>query len=181
MKRSIFLFLSLLLALIPGCITLKVPPPPDITLPNITLPNVTLPNVTLPALTPPAITPPAITPPVITFPAVTPPTFTPPVPGSFSVTGIIAGTEPSNAPGACPFMLYANITASGPGTATYIWESMDGGGYSYTWSITFPTAGTQKITLPPEMSALPSGSYRLHVLTPNDTVSNPTYYTSCRP
>jgi hypothetical protein len=146
LKRFLFLSLSLLLALISGCITFKLPPPPAITLP-----------------------------------AITPPTVPVPAPVPFSVTGITAGTEPSNAPGACPFMLYANITASGPGTATYIWESMDGGGYSYTWSITFPSAGTQKINLPPEMSALPSGSYRVHTLTPNDAVSNPTYYTSCRP
>ncbi len=105
LKRLVFLSLSLLLVLIPGCITFKMPPPP------------------------------ATTPPVITLPAITPPAVTVPVPVSFSVTGITAGTEPSNAPGACPFMLYANITANGPGTVTYIWESMDGGGYSYTWSI----------------------------------------------
>ncbi|MGB8708132.1 MAG: hypothetical protein WCD72_09365 [Dehalococcoidia bacterium] len=103
----------------------------------------------------------------------------PPVPTSFSVTGIIANTEPSNSTGC--FNLYANITANGPGTVTYIWESTDGGGYSYTWNITFPTAGTQKITLPVEMSALPSGLYRVHVLTPNDVVSNSTYYTTCAP
>jgi hypothetical protein len=101
----------------------------------------------------------------------------PPAPASFSVTGIIANTEPSNSFGC--FTLYANITANGAGTATYIWESADGGGYSYTWNITFSTAGTQKITLPVEMSALPSGQYRVHVSTPNDVVSNSTYYTTC--
>jgi hypothetical protein len=98
---------------------------------------------------------------------------------SFAVTGIIANTEPSNHTGC--FTLYANITANGPGTATYKWERSDGSGYSYTWNVTFPTAGTQKITLPVEMSALPSGLYRAHVLTPNDTVSNSTYYTTCAP
>ena len=145
MKIAFLLSLSLMLALIPGCITFKLPPPPVITPPAITLPAVTL-----------------------------------PVPATFTVTGVTSGTERSNAPGACPFTLYASITANGPGTATYIWESMDGGGYSYTWSITFLSAGTQKITLLPEMSALPSGSYRVHVLTPNDVASNPTYYTTCR-
>jgi hypothetical protein len=103
----------------------------------------------------------------------------PPASTSFAVTGIIANTEPSNSTGC--FTLYANITANGPGTASYIWEATDGGGYSYTWNITFPTAGTQKITLPVEMSALPSGLYRVHVLTPNDVVSNSTYYTTCAP
>jgi len=102
----------------------------------------------------------------------------PPAPASFAVTGIMANTEPSNRTGC--FNLYANITANGPGAVTYIWESTDSGGYSYTWSITFPAAGTQKITLPVEMSALPSGPYRVHVLTPNDAVSNSTYYTTCQ-
>ena len=103
-----------------------------------------------------------------------------PAPTAFSVTDITANTEPSSSYTGC-FTLYANVTANGPGTATYIWESTDGGGYSYTWNITFPTAGTQKITLPVEMSALPSGMYRVHVLTPNDVVSNSTYYTTCAP
>jgi hypothetical protein len=98
---------------------------------------------------------------------------------SFAVTGIMANTEPSNYTGC--FTLYANVTANGPGTASYIWESTDGGGYSYTWNVTFPTAGTQKITLPVEMRALPSGLYRVHVLTPNDVLSNSTYYTTCAP
>ena len=102
-----------------------------------------------------------------------------PAPMPFAVTSVIANTETSNSTGC--FTLYANITANGPGTVTYIWESTAGGGYSYTWNITFPTASTQKITLPVEMSALPSGPYRVHVLTPNDVVSNSTYYTTCAP
>jgi hypothetical protein len=96
---------------------------------------------------------------------------------NFSVTSVIANTEPSSFNGC--FTLYAFITANGPGTVTYIWESADGGGYSYTWDITFPSAGTQKVTLPVDMSGLPSGPYRLHVLTPNDVTSNSTYYTTC--
>ena len=101
-----------------------------------------------------------------------------PAPTSFTVTGITANTEPSNRTGC--FNLYADITANGPGIVTYIWDSTNGGGYSYTWSITFPAAGTQRVTLPAEMSALPSGPYRVHVLTPNDVVSNSTYYTTCQ-
>ena len=107
------------------------------------------------------------------------PASLPPAPISFAVTSVIANTEPSNSTGC--FNLYANITANGAGTVTYIWESTDGGGYSYTWNVTFPSAGTQKITLPLEMSALPSGPYRVHVLTPNDVVSNSTNYTTCGP
>jgi hypothetical protein len=98
-------------------------------------------------------------------------------PGSFAVTSAIANTEPSISNGC--FNLYANVTANGAGTATYIWESTDGGGYSYTWNVTFPSAGTQKITLPVDMSALPSGPYRIHVLTPNDIASDSTQYTTC--
>ena len=110
------------------------------------------------------------------------PSAAPPAPSAsmpFAVTSVMANTEPSNSTHC--FNLYANITANGPGTATYRWESADGGGYSYTWNAAFPTAGTQKITLPVEMSALPSGLYRVHILTPNDTVSNTTYYTTCAP
>jgi len=102
-----------------------------------------------------------------------------PYPGTFTVISVMADTEPSRSNGCVN--LYANVTANGAGTATYIWESTDGGGYSYTWNITFPSAGTQKITLPVEMSALPSGPYRIHVLTPNDIVSNSTHYTTCAP
>jgi len=110
---------------------------------------------------------------------VNPTSSTPPISTSFAVTGITVYTSPSNSTGC--FNLNANITANGPGTATYIWESADGGGYSYTWSITFPSAGSQIITLPVEMSALPSGMYQLRVLTPNEVVSNSTYYSTCAP
>jgi hypothetical protein len=98
---------------------------------------------------------------------------------SFSVTGITANIEPSNANGCSSLNAY--ITANGPGTITYFWESTDNGGHSYTWDITFPAAGSQKVTLPAEMSGLPSGSYRVHVLTPTELVSNSVYYTTCAP
>jgi hypothetical protein len=97
----------------------------------------------------------------------------------FQVTSILANSGRSNLT-EC-FSLYAYITTDGPGAVTYNWESMNGGGHSYTWDITFPTAGSQKIVLPVEMSALPSGFYRLHVLTPNDSVSNTVYYATCAP
>ena len=155
MKRLVFLSLSLatLLFLIPGCVTFQTPPS--------------------------AATPPAGTANSSLVPTVNPVSLPTIVPGSFAVTGVIANTEPSNSSGC--HTLYANITANGPGTASYMWESTDGGGYSYTWNITFPAAGTQRVTLPVEMSALPSGPYRLHVLTPNDIVSNSTNYTTCGP
>ena len=106
------------------------------------------------------------------------PSLLSPAISTFAVTGVTANTEPANFAGC--YTLYAHITTNGPGDVSYMWESTEGGGYSYTWTIKFTQAGTQKVTLPVEMSALPSGQYRLHVLTPNDMVSNPTYYTTCR-
>jgi hypothetical protein len=164
LKKLVFISLSLLLLLfvIPGCFTFPV-------------------QTTNP--TPQVVTPPVVTPPVIEAFSSNPSTISvsppPSTPALFSVTGIRANTEPSNFTGCSN--LYANITANGAGTATYIWESTDSGGYSYTWNIVFPTAGTQKISLPVEMRGLPSGPYQVHVLTPNDIVSNSTYYTTCAP
>ena len=99
-----------------------------------------------------------------------------PVRTSFSVTGITLFTEPS--PTGCA-NLSAYITADGPGTATYNWESTNGTGYSYAGNTTFSAAGIQKITIPVGMGALPSGPYQVHVLTPNDLVSNTIYYSAC--
>lgn len=110
-------------------------------------------------------------------PAQSSPQWSPAAP-AFSVTGATAGTEPGGRTGC--FTLYANITANGPGTVSYVWESTEGSGYSYTWTIKFTQAGTQKVTLPAEMSMLPSGNYRLRVLSPNDLSSNPTYYKTCQ-
>ncbi|MBN1374831.1 MAG: hypothetical protein JXA01_01610 [Dehalococcoidia bacterium] len=89
-----------------------------------------------------------------------------------------AGTEKSGF-SSC-YNLYADITANSAGTASYRWESTEGGGYSYIWTIEFTKAGTQRITLPADMRALPSGNYQLHVMTPNDVLSNSTYYTTCQ-
>ena len=97
-------------------------------------------------------------------------------PTSFSVTDIKLYTEPSTT--GCA-NLYAYITANGPGTANYNWESTNGTGYSYAMNITFSAGGTQKLTLPVGMGALPSGPYQIHVLTPNDLVSNTIYYSAC--
>jgi hypothetical protein len=99
-----------------------------------------------------------------------------PAVNSFSVTGITVNTEPSTS--GCA-NLYAYITADGPGIATYTWESTNGTGYSYTWNTTFSSAGMQKISIPAGMGELPSGPYQVHVLSPNDLVSNTIYYSAC--
>ena len=103
----------------------------------------------------------------------------PPVQGTFAVIQVVAGTEPS--PGYCPEILFADITTNGAGTVNYRWESAEGGGYSYTFSETFASAGTQRVTLIQEMRALPSGMYQLHIMSPNDIISNTTHYTTCAP
>jgi uncharacterized protein YceK len=96
---------------------------------------------------------------------------------AFAVVDLIIGTEPSSGP--CPEILYADITTNGAGTVNYRWESTEGQGYSYTFSEIFASEGTQRVTLIEEMRALPSGIYQIHVLSPNDIISNTTHYTTC--
>ena len=103
----------------------------------------------------------------------------PPVQGTFAVIKAVAGTEPS--PGYCPEILYADITTNGAGTVSYRWESAEGGGYSYAFSESFASAGTKRVTLIQEMRALPSGMYQVHIMSPNDIISNTTHYTTCAP
>ena len=154
MKRYIFISTSLLLllVLIPGCFTFQTPP--AATTPPVGTTNTPWANTVRPVSVPNPVT------------------------GSSAVTSVVANTEPRSSTGC--MNLFANITANGPCTVSYLWESLDGGGYSYTWDITIPEAGTQKIKLPVEMSALPSGNYQLHVVAPNDVVSNSTYYKTCQ-
>jgi hypothetical protein len=101
------------------------------------------------------------------------------VPGSFAVITVVIGTEP--APGYCPEILYADIATNGAGTVSYQWESAEGGGHSYTFSESFTAAGTKRVTLIQEMRALPTGMYQVHILSPNDMISNTTHYTTCGP
>jgi len=103
----------------------------------------------------------------------------PPAQETFIVIEVVAATEPS--PGYCPEILYADIATNGAGTVNYRWESAEGGGYSYTFSESFTSAGTQRVTLIQEMRALPSGMYQVHVMSPNDIISNTTHYTTCAP
>jgi len=102
------------------------------------------------------------------------------VPVPFSVTGVVASTNPNNFTGVCPktFVFNADITASGPGTVTYIWESLNGEYYdkSAVQSVTFDTAGTKTTTLQWDLKASAEGLHRVHILTPNDVMSIPVYY-----
>jgi hypothetical protein len=157
LKRFVFLSLSLLLVvLIPGCVAVQTPP-----------------SASTPAATPPAG-------------AVNSSTTTgsqaplPPASATFVVTSVVANTSPANFTGACPktFTFYATITADGPGTVTYIWESYDGEYYDYSenQTITFTEAGTKTEAKQWELRNSAIGLHRVHILTPNDLVSVPVYY-----
>jgi hypothetical protein len=99
-----------------------------------------------------------------------------PNPSAFLVTAVSASISPTIVTGACPrtFMLYATITANGPGTVTYRWER-DDLRYSDVKSITFDAAGTQTTTTQWDFSETSSGYIRVHVLT-NDVTSLPVNY-----
>ena len=100
-------------------------------------------------------------------------------PSTFAVLEVVAATAPS--PDHCPEILYADITTNGAGNVEYRWESIAGGGYSYTFSVSFASAGTQRVTLFEQMRGLPSGMYQLRVISPNEIISNTIHYTTCAP
>ena|GEM_PF-2602777 len=160
MKRLAILSLSLLLllVLIPGCAAVKTPP-----------------AATTPAATAPAGTVSTSS----TTPVNSATVATAPVP--FAVTSATAVVDPTNFTGSCPspFTFTATIVANGPGTVTYIWESLNSSGYydkSNVQSIIFDAAGTKTATLHWDLKASDSGQHRVHILTPNDLMSVPVYY-----
>ncbi|MHB8085166.1 MAG: hypothetical protein ACYDHZ_05040 [Dehalococcoidia bacterium] len=99
-------------------------------------------------------------------------------PVAFAITSVAANISPTTFTGSCPktFTLYATMTASGPGTATYRWEREDLR-YSATQSVTFNAAGTQTITLQWDFGETSAGWVRVHMLTPSEITSLPVYYT----
>jgi len=98
----------------------------------------------------------------------------------FAVTSVIANTTPANFTGACPktFTFYATITANGPGTVTYRWESYNGENSenSDPQTLTFTEAGTKTTTLQWDLIGTSSGLHRVRILSPYDAASNPVYY-----
>ena len=154
MKRLVFLSLSLLtlLILIPGCAAVQTPP-------AATAPAAS----TVPASS-------ATTVKSTSIPA-----------AKFAVTSAIAVVDPTNFTGSCPspFTFTATIVANGPGTVTYIWESLNSSGYydkSNVQSIIFDAAGTKTATLHWDLKASDTGQHRVHILTPNDLLAVPVYY-----
>jgi len=92
---------------------------------------------------------------------------------SFSVISVTASANPPSFTGACPTNFYSEavITVNGPGTVTYNWERSDGA-FSRIASLIFDGPGSQVVNV--SWSLDETGSYwaRVHVLTPNEIVSN---------
>lgn len=98
--------------------------------------------------------------------------------GPFGVTAVTARVSPSYYYGGCPAALdfSADISANGSGgvgTVTYRWEASDGS-IGPTETLDFTGPGTQTVT-GYSVSYYPDGSFwqRVHILTPNDLLSNP--------
>ncbi|MCU0520144.1 MAG: protein kinase [Anaerolineae bacterium] len=102
------------------------------------------------------------------------PTPTPP----FEVTNVQVNANPTSYSGVCAklFELTAQITVGGSGTVTYKWERSDGAEVAEE-TIDFAGPGTQEVTSSWNLGA--DGSYwqRLHVLAPNDVLSNQATFT----
>jgi hypothetical protein len=111
-----------------------------------------------------------------TYPPVYPPIYppTPPVlpPASFQVTYATVSVSPSyNTCGTDTYTFTGSITATAAGTVRYTWERSDGA-WSPEETVYFNGAGTQTVSNTWAMNASYSGWQRLHVISPNDTVSN---------
>ena len=102
--------------------------------------------------------------------------------GTSLVTGIVIGVDPYSYTGICPKTVnfWATITANGPGAVTYQWERSDGA-IAPVQSINFPAAGSQIVTTIWTRGG-GIGWQCLHILTPNDVVSNQIDFTlTCVP
>lgn len=94
------------------------------------------------------------------------------------VTVVSVNANPTGFTGTCPhtFHFNATIVTNGPGTVTYRWERSDGN--SDTRTINFASADSQTIQSGDYRSGT-SGSFwaRLHIITPNEKVSNQATFT----
>jgi hypothetical protein len=100
-----------------------------------------------------------------------------PLPPTFAVTSVIASSSPPSYSGPCPyqFNFYATITVNGAGTVTYQWERSDGTS-DLPQTISFSSAGSQTVTTYWYLGAIGSGWERVHILSPNSTVSNQAFF-----
>ena len=99
---------------------------------------------------------------------------------AFAVTEALASVTPPTYTGTCPksFAFAGRITTNGAGAVTYRWERSDGE-TSPTLTLNFPS-GSAQTTVPAAWNAERSGTYsmRLHVLTPNEVLSEPATFTA---
>jgi hypothetical protein len=97
---------------------------------------------------------------------------------SFAVTSVTASVNPPFFSGTCPttFNSYTLITANGPGTVTYRWEDSEGGIKS-TESLYFSGAGSQSVSTTWPVGLSGTVWVRLHILSPNETLSNQASFT----
>jgi len=100
-----------------------------------------------------------------------------PLPPTFAVTSVVASSSPPSYSGPCPyqFNFYATITANGAGTVTYQWERSDGTS-DLPQTISFSSAGSQTVTTYWYLGAIGSGWERVHILSPNSTLSNQAFF-----
>jgi len=101
-----------------------------------------------------------------------------PSPPLFSVSGVIASVNPSIISGPCPIDIYSEavITVNGAGTVTYRWEDSEGG-IKPTENVYFSSAGSQSVGTWWPVGLSGTFWVRLHVLTPNETLSNQASFT----
>jgi hypothetical protein len=89
------------------------------------------------------------------------------------VTGVIVGVDQYPYTGPCPKTIHfwGTITVNGPCTVTYRWERSDGSQSASPETIAFTGAGSQTVA---NLWTRGEGTgwQRLHILTPNDTVSS---------
>jgi hypothetical protein len=108
---------------------------------------------------------------------------TSPTDNSFRVVSAQATVDSASFTGACPhkFTFTGTITVNTPGTATYRWERSDST-YEAMQTLTFATAGSQTQTNTWDVGASSGGWMRLHILGPNDLLSNQaTFSLTCTP
>jgi hypothetical protein len=92
---------------------------------------------------------------------------------SSRVTGATSSVDTPIFVGACPktFTFSGSITTNGPATVTYRWERSDNA-QGPIQTLTFLAAGSQTVTETWQLGATYSGWERIHILTPNDLISN---------
>jgi hypothetical protein len=108
---------------------------------------------------------------------------TSPIDNSFRVVSAQTTVDSASFAGSCPhkFTFTATVTVNMPGTATYRWERSDST-YEGTQSLTFTSSGSQVQTNTWDVGASSGGWMRLHILGPNDLLSNQaTFSLTCTP